>query len=164
MNPKVSATCFVRQAALRSSSIANPSDAPQGASPNQPAKFLSSGFPQTPVAITAPVSHQKRSQRDATNTIVIDTTDEQSLGVPACDGVIVALVVELGLHRIKQITIEDGGLLAGEDLALERDLALGRDCRTTKMRKRDARAIIASIAARIRLCVKTVVAGVAQSP
>jgi len=56
-------------------------------------------------------------------TVVIDTTDEQCFGVPACDGVIVALVVELGLHRIKQITIEDGGLLAGEDLALEYDLA-----------------------------------------
>jgi hypothetical protein len=37
--------------------------------------------------------------------------------------VIVALVVELGLHRVKEITIEDGGLLAGEDLALEGDLA-----------------------------------------
>jgi hypothetical protein len=37
--------------------------------------------------------------------------------------VIVALVVELGLHRVKEITIEDGGLLAGEDLALESDLA-----------------------------------------
>jgi hypothetical protein len=55
--------------------------------------------------------------------LVIDTTDEKSLGVPACDGVIVALVVELGLHRIKQVTIEDGGLLTGEDLALENDLA-----------------------------------------
>ena len=32
------------------------------------------------------------------------------------------------------------------------------------MRKRDARAAIAANAARIRLCVKTVVAGVAQSP
>jgi GAF domain-containing protein len=37
--------------------------------------------------------------------------------------VIVALVVELGLHRVKEITIEDGGLLTGEDLALEGDLA-----------------------------------------
>src|SRR5258708_8004340 len=35
----------------------------------------------------------------------------------------VALLVELGLHRVKEITIEDGGLLAGEDLALEDDLA-----------------------------------------
>jgi hypothetical protein len=41
---------------------------------------------------------------------------------------------------------------------------LGRDCRTTKTRKRDARAFIASNAARIRLCVKTVVRGLAQSP
>jgi hypothetical protein len=37
--------------------------------------------------------------------------------------VVVALVIELGLHRIEEITIEDGGLLAGEDLALEDDLA-----------------------------------------
>src|SRR5947208_16898560 len=41
----------------------------------------------------------------------------------ACDRVIVALVAELGLHRVKEITIEDGGLLAGEDLVLEGDLA-----------------------------------------
>jgi hypothetical protein len=41
---------------------------------------------------------------------------------------------------------------------------LGRDCRTTKMRQRDARAAIAANAARIRLCMKTVVAGVTQSP
>ena len=41
---------------------------------------------------------------------------------------------------------------------------LGRDCRTTKMRKRDARAAIVANAARIRLCVKTVVARLAQRP
>jgi len=40
----------------------------------------------------------------------------------------------------------------------------GRDCRTTKMRERDARAVIAANAAQIRLCVKTVVARLAQSP
>jgi len=33
------------------------------------------------------------------------------------------LLVELGLHRVKEITIEDGRLFAGEDLALEDDLA-----------------------------------------
>ena len=33
------------------------------------------------------------------------------------------MVVELGLHRVKEITIQDGGLLAGQDLALEDDLA-----------------------------------------
>jgi hypothetical protein len=33
------------------------------------------------------------------------------------------LVVDLGLHRVKEIPIEDGGLLAGEDVALEDDLA-----------------------------------------
>src|SRR5438093_13406215 len=56
-------------------------------------------------------------------TVVIDATDQQGIGFGACDRVIVALVVELGLHRVKEITIEDGGLLAGEDLALEGDLA-----------------------------------------
>src|SRR5258708_34446518 len=56
-------------------------------------------------------------------TVVIDATDEQGMGFAACNRVIVALVVELGLHRVKEITIEDGGLLAGEDLALEGDLA-----------------------------------------
>src|SRR5260370_6775055 len=56
-------------------------------------------------------------------TVVIDATDQQGLGFGACDRVIVALVAELGLHRVKEITIEDGGLLTGEDLALEGDLA-----------------------------------------
>jgi len=56
-------------------------------------------------------------------TVVIDATDQQGFGFGACDRVIVALVVELGLHRVKEITIEDGGLLTGEDLALEGDLA-----------------------------------------
>ena len=56
-------------------------------------------------------------------TVVIDATDQQGFGFATCDRVIVALVVELGLHRVKEITIEDGGLLAGEDLALEGDLA-----------------------------------------
>src|SRR5512139_2533761 len=55
--------------------------------------------------------------------VVIDATDQQRLGFAACDRLIVALVVELGLHCVKQITIEDGRLLAGEDLALEDDLA-----------------------------------------
>src|SRR5437588_11938553 len=56
-------------------------------------------------------------------TVIIDSTDQQGFGFGACDRVIVALVVELDLHRVKEITIEDGGLLAGEDLALEHDLA-----------------------------------------
>src|SRR5256886_12165673 len=56
-------------------------------------------------------------------TVVIDATDQQGIGFGACDRVSVALLVELGLHRVKEITIKDGGLLAGEDLALEGDLA-----------------------------------------
>src|SRR6266436_2790164 len=56
-------------------------------------------------------------------TVVIDATDQQGIGFGADDRVVVALVVELGPHRVKEITIEDGWLLAGEDLALEGDLA-----------------------------------------
>src|SRR5258708_28897373 len=56
-------------------------------------------------------------------TVVIDATDQQGFGLATCDRVIVALVVELGLHRVKESTIKDGGLLAGKDLALEGDLA-----------------------------------------
>src|SRR5260370_28017217 len=56
-------------------------------------------------------------------TVVIDATDQQRFGFGACDRVIVALLVELGLHRVKEITIEDSGLLTGKDLALEGDLA-----------------------------------------
>src|SRR5262249_20048757 len=56
-------------------------------------------------------------------TVVIDATDQEGFGFGACDRVIVALVVELGLHRVKEIAIEDRGLLAREDLALEGDLA-----------------------------------------
>src|SRR5258708_24540455 len=56
-------------------------------------------------------------------TVVIDATDQQGVGFGACDRVIVALIGELGLNGVKEITIEGGGLLAGEDLALEGDLA-----------------------------------------
>src|SRR6478672_8928835 len=56
-------------------------------------------------------------------TVVIDATDQQGIGFGPRERVIVALLVELGLHSVKEITIEDGGLLAGEDLALEGDLA-----------------------------------------
>src|SRR5437762_13871584 len=59
----------------------------------------------------------------AVATVVVDATDQQRAGSRARGSVIVALVIELGLHRVKEITIEDGGLLAGEDLALEHDLA-----------------------------------------
>ena len=56
-------------------------------------------------------------------TVVIDATDQQGIGFAAYDRVVVALIIELGLHRVKKITIKDGRLLAGEDLALEGDLA-----------------------------------------
>ena len=55
-------------------------------------------------------------------TFVIDATDQQRFGFGPCDRVGVALLVELGLYRVKEITIEDAGLL-GEDLALSDQLA-----------------------------------------
>src|ERR1700716_3351600 len=59
----------------------------------------------------------------AVATVVIDATGQQGIGFAACGGLIVAVVVELGLHGVKEVAIEDGGLLAGQDLALEDDLA-----------------------------------------
>src|SRR5262245_42741667 len=56
-------------------------------------------------------------------TIVIEATDQQPFRCVACDRVAVALCVELGLHRVKEIRIEDGGLLTGEDFTLEGDFA-----------------------------------------
>src|ERR1700704_3011813 len=56
-------------------------------------------------------------------TVVIDATDQQGVGFGARGCVIVHLVIELGLHRVKEITIEDGGLLAGKHLTFEDDLA-----------------------------------------
>jgi len=49
-------------------------------------------------------------------------------------------------------------------LPAQREFGLpGRDCRTTKMRERDARGVIVANAAQLRLCVKTVIARLAQS-
>src|SRR5258707_12792658 len=64
------------------------------------------------------------------------------------------------LSSVQEPTVlRESLLLAQREFGL-----LGGDCRTTKMRKRDARAAIVANAARIRLCVKTVVAPLAQSP
>ena len=56
-------------------------------------------------------------------TVIIDATDQQGIGFDACGRVVGPLVTELGLHRLEQNTIEDGRLLAGENLTLEDDLA-----------------------------------------
>src|SRR4030088_3196368 len=56
-------------------------------------------------------------------TVVIDATDQQGVGFGARGCVIVHLVIELGLHRVKEITIEDGWLLAGKHLTFEDDVA-----------------------------------------
>src|SRR6516164_465862 len=56
-------------------------------------------------------------------TVIIDATDQQRFGFGPYERMSGALLVELGLHRLKEITIEDGALLAWEDLALEDDLA-----------------------------------------
>jgi hypothetical protein len=55
-------------------------------------------------------------------TVVIDATDQQGFGLAAHERVMGAMLAELGLHRGKEITIEDGGL-ARKDFALEGDLA-----------------------------------------
>src|SRR5262249_4071562 len=55
-------------------------------------------------------------------TVVIETTDQRRGGCRVPGSVVVALLVELGLHGVKEITIQDGGMLARKDVALERDL------------------------------------------
>src|SRR6266700_2767943 len=44
--------------------------------------------------------------------VVIDAADQHGFGFGACDRVVVALLIELGLYRVKEFTLEDGGLLA----------------------------------------------------
>src|SRR5215467_14149577 len=56
-------------------------------------------------------------------TVVIEPADQQRAGCRALGSMLVALLVELGLHRVKEIAIEDGRLLAGKDVTLEGDLA-----------------------------------------
>src|SRR5271165_3417110 len=55
--------------------------------------------------------------------VVIDATDQRRFGLGAGGRVIVPLAVELGLHRLEKITVENGRLLAGKDLTPEDDLA-----------------------------------------
>ena len=54
--------------------------------------------------------------------IIEDATDQQRLGACTCDRVIGALLIEFGLDSLEQLSIQDGRLLAGKDLTLERDL------------------------------------------
>src|SRR5260370_41859611 len=51
--------------------------------------------------------------------VVIDAADQHGFGFGSCDRVVVALLLELGFYRSKEFKIEDGGLLAGQNLALE---------------------------------------------
>ena len=55
--------------------------------------------------------------------IVIDAADQQGFGLGAGGPMIVPLVVELGLHRVEKIMIENGRLLAGKHFTPEDDLA-----------------------------------------
>src|SRR6516165_430461 len=55
--------------------------------------------------------------------VIIDATDQQSVGFRSRGCVVIALRIQLSLHRIEEITIEDSGMLSGEDLALKGDLA-----------------------------------------
>src|SRR6266446_3595181 len=55
-------------------------------------------------------------------TVVINAANQQCLGFGARGRVIGPLVIELGLDRIEEVTIEDGWLLPGEDLAFKDDL------------------------------------------
>jgi hypothetical protein len=51
--------------------------------------------------------------------VIEDAPDQQGLGLHADGLVIVQLFAQLGLDRIEQVTIDNGRLLAGQDLSLE---------------------------------------------
>ena len=51
--------------------------------------------------------------------VVEDATQKERLGFAARGFVIVELLIELGLDGIEQLSIDDCGLLAGKNLALE---------------------------------------------
>ena len=55
--------------------------------------------------------------------IVIDAADQRGFGLGAGERVIVQLLTELGLHRVEEIMIENGRLLAGKHFTPEDDLA-----------------------------------------
>ena len=55
--------------------------------------------------------------------IIIDAADQRGFRLGAGGRVIVPLDVELGLHCLEKITVENGRLLAGKDLTPKDDLA-----------------------------------------
>ena len=55
--------------------------------------------------------------------VIEDAADQQRLGLRPCGLVIVHLFGQLGLDGIEQVPIDDGGLLAGQDLTLEGHLS-----------------------------------------
>lgn len=55
--------------------------------------------------------------------IVKYAAGEQSVGLRPFGSVIVLLLLQPGLHSIKKISVDDGGLFAFEDLPLEGDFS-----------------------------------------
>jgi len=59
----------------------------------------------------------------AVSPVVIDAADQRGFGLGAGGRVIIQLLTELRLHRVEEITIEDGWLLAGKHFTPEDDFA-----------------------------------------
>ena len=75
-------------------------------------------------------------------TIIEDASDEQRFRASPVGIVIVELGIQLGLDRLKQLSIDNGGLLASQNLAFERDFtdveAVAQQVREWSAGKRDA--------------------------
>ena len=55
--------------------------------------------------------------------VVEYAASEQSVGLRPFSRVIVLLLLQLGLHSVEQISVDDGGLFAFEDFPLEGDFS-----------------------------------------
>src|SRR6516165_11840954 len=55
--------------------------------------------------------------------VIEEAADQETFGFRPCGLMVVDLLIKLGLDGLKQILIENGGLLAFEDFAFESDFA-----------------------------------------
>ena len=81
--------------------------------------------------------------------VIEDASGQQRLGFHPCGRVIVALLVQLGLDGVEQVPINNGGLFAGQDLALEGHLpdveAVAQQVGERAARERDAADCLAGL-------------------
>src|SRR5262249_42024302 len=78
---------------------------------------LEQGGGQIVAVLDAPLADVAR--RHAIAAVIEDASSQQSLGLHPCGLVIVRLFAQLGLDGVKQVPVDDGRLLPGQNLTLE---------------------------------------------